>query len=742
MSNELQIAFNEIAQTRALPSDIVLDALQSALVSAYRKDTGASAAQAIEAEIDPDTGRAKVFVEKEVVDEVYSDATEVTLERARFYNPEAQLYDVVMVQVEHTTRSFGRIAAQTAKQVILQKIREAERNSLYDEFINREGDLITGTVQSTNMRKVTLSLGRAEAELPRKEQIPGERYRTHEKIRVYVVEVSKSNRGPQILVSRAHRNMLRRLLEYEVPEIYNGQVEIKNIAREAGHRSKVAVAALQDGIDPVGACVGMRGIRIQNIVKELHNEKIDVIEWNTDAVAFISKALSPARVAGVYLDDDPIDGKTAVVLVPEDQLSLAIGREGQNARLAAKLTGWRIDIKSVAETVQNALDNLDAPPLAGLADRYADLIAESLRIMEKKRLDLAVMPEEFKSLARFADIVEQLLQQQRDEAREIYLQQREAIRATLPPKLFELPLDVLAVSQEMLDALEPFENIGEVMLNSLVKEEVLQRRLAHLQVLPAPDLEDEPAGEPVAELAPEQVSEPAPEPDTGAAAAPDDEPAPETDPVTAAETDEQIETELDSEPVEEPRYFDPMPELQAALDTIMAADIDQLLEEAISIEESEEEEDSELLDAADAVEQSDAAEATAPDDVESVSEPALEEEQPEVLVDAFGQPIVPAPEAKAELSADSVEPGVQPIAPVVDQPPQRESEREADFETEEEGEREFELELRKGKNQRRKDRQKRRQLVLDEQSGEVIAKRRRKGGRGSWDEEEWEDYDF
>ena len=390
------------------PREVVLDALQSALVSAYRKDTGASTAQAIEAEIDPDNGRAKVFVEKEVVEEVEYDSTEVTLERARFFNPEAQLHDVVMVQVEYTTKSFGRIAAQTAKQVILQKIREAERNALYDEFINREGDLITGTVQSVNSRKITLSLGRAEADLPRQQQIPGERYRTHEKIRVFVVEVAKSNRGPQILVSRAHRNMLRRLLEYEVPEIYNGQVEIKNIAREAGHRSKVAVAALQDGIDPVGACVGMRGIRIQNIVKELHNEKIDVIEWNDDAIAFISKALSPARVTGVYLDDDPIDGKTAVVLVPEDQLSLAIGREGQNARLAAKLTGWRIDIKSVTETVQGALENLDNPPLNVLTERNADLIAESMRIMEKSRLELAVMPEEFKTLGRFADIVEQV----------------------------------------------------------------------------------------------------------------------------------------------------------------------------------------------------------------------------------------------------------------------------------------------------------------------------------------------
>ena len=748
MSNELQIAFNEIAHSRALPSDIVLDALQTALVSAYRKDTGASAAQMIEAEIDPDTGRAKVFVEKEVVDEVYSDATEVNLERARFYNPEAEVNDIVMVQVDHTTRSFGRIAAQTAKQVILQKIREAERSALYDEFINREGDLITGTVQSVNSRKVTLSLGRAEADLPRQQQIPGERYRTHEKIRVYVVEVAQSNRGPQILVSRAHRNMLRRLLEYEVPEIYNGQVDIKNIAREAGHRSKVAVAALQDGIDPVGACVGMRGIRIQNIVKELHNEKIDVIEWNTDAVAFISKALSPARVTGVYLDDDPIEGKTAVVLVPEDQLSLAIGREGQNARLAAKLTGWRIDIKSVSETVQNALNNLDAEPYSGLTQRYADLIAESLRIMEKKRLDLAVMPEEYKSLANFADIVEHLLQDERDQAREVYMQRREAVRETLAPKLFELPLDVLAVSQDILDALEQFENIGEVMLTCLTDEPLVGRRLAHLRIEPVVDEPEdlaeadlEPAPLPEAEAESEAVAEIAAEPAAEIAA----EPAAEIAAEPVAEIAAEPAAEIAAEPAAEvesapaPETYDPMPELQSALDTIMAADIDQLLEEAISIEDDDEEQDELSAEAADELGEAETAE-----DAEQAEEPVAEgeSEQPEVLYDAFGQPIEPDPpeeEPAVELEAAAV---IEPIAPVIDQPAPRETERDADFESNEEGEREFEMELRKGKNQRRKDRQKRRQLVLDEQSGEVIAKRRRKGGRGSWDEEDWEDYDF
>ena len=663
MLNELQIAFNEIAQMRSLPTEVVLEALESALVSAYRKDSGASTAQAIEAEIDPDTGRAKVFVEKEVVDDVLTDATEVTLEDARFYEPEAQIYDVVMVQVEHTTKSFGRIAAQTAKQVILQKIREAERNALYDEFINREGDLVTGTVQSVNSKQVTLSLGRAEADLPRQQQIPGERYRTHEKIRVFIVEVKKSNRGPQILVSRAHRNMLRRLLEYEVPEIYNGQVEIKNIAREAGHRSKVAVAALQDGIDPVGACVGMRGIRIQNIVKELHNEKIDVIEWNNDAVAFISKALSPARVTGVFLDDDPIDGKTAVVIVPDDQLSLAIGREGQNARLAAKLTGWRIDIKSVTETVQGALENLDVPPLDVLEEKYADLAAESLRIMEKKGMELTVMPEEYKALGRFADIVEQLLQEQRNEAREIYLREREAVKSTLSPELFALPLDVLAVSQEILDILEPYENVGQTMLACLVDEEVVNRKLSALE-------------------------------------------------------------------------GDPMSEVQAALDTVMASDIEALLKEAISIEDDvETDEPAEVVAYEDeSLVEADAAESTEP---EAAAPEASEEE---AILDAFGQPVVEAELEPVAAAVQVAEAGAVAV-PSTDAGRTGEGAADGEFVPEAEDESGFELDRSKGKKQRREDRQKRRQLVLDEKSGEVIAKRRRKGRRGSWDDETWEDYD-
>jgi transcription termination/antitermination protein NusA len=489
MRSEFEVAFNEISELRALPRDVVLDALRTALVSAYRRDANASAAQSVEVEIDPNTGRARIFVEKEVVESVENPNTEVELEKARYYNPECNLGDMVMVQVEGTTKKFGRIAAQTAKQVILQKIREAERNVLYDEYVEREGDLITGTVQSVNPHMVTLSLGRAESIMPRTQQIPGEKYKPHDKLRTYVLEVKRSNRGPQIIVSRAHRNMLRRLLEYEVPEIFNGQVEIKNIAREAGYRSKVAVAALQEGIDPVGACVGMRGMRIQNIVKELHEEKIDVIEWNPNQEIFIAKALSPARVSGVYLEDDPDTGRTAVVIVPDDQLSLAIGREGQNARLAAKLTGWRIDIKSVTEAVQEAFARMDVPPLAGLREELPELMVEIERIMEKKSANRTVMPEEYTTLSKFADMIERRLLASRDAKRQERIQEINAVKDTLPQGAFLLPVDKLDISDDMIEALLPLGTVGEIMLRFLIDEQRVVRLLENLSADAMPRLQ-------------------------------------------------------------------------------------------------------------------------------------------------------------------------------------------------------------------------------------------------------------
>ncbi len=349
MKNDFLVAFNQICSERNLPKEVVLDAIETALVSAYKRNFGS--AQNVSAKIDPDTGKAQVFIEKTVVEQVQDDRFEIDLEGARLIDSEAEIGQVVLI--ESTPREFGRIAAQTAKQVILQRIREAERDALFSSYADREGEIINGTVQSITPQAITLNLGRTEAILPRSQQVPGERYRLNQRVRAYVLEVRRSNRGPQIVVSRTHRHMLRRLLELEVPEIYNGTVEVKGIAREAGSRSKVAVAALQEGVDPVGSCVGMRGVRIQSIVNELGGEKIDVVQWDADVATFIANALSPAKVRNVLLDERG-DGRTATVIVPDDQLSLAIGREGQNARLAAKLTGWRIDIKGVSEAAEEA----------------------------------------------------------------------------------------------------------------------------------------------------------------------------------------------------------------------------------------------------------------------------------------------------------------------------------------------------------------------------------------------------
>jgi N utilization substance protein A len=351
LKSEFAIAINQICSERNLPQEVIFEAIESALVSAYKRNFGASTN--IKAEIDFGTGEPHVYEERIVVAEVEDDRFEVTLKEARKADPEAELGGLVRQEV--TPRSFGRIAAQTAKQVILQRIREAERDALFTSYADREGELINGMVANITPHSITLNLGRTEAIMPRNQQVPGERYRIGQRIRAFVMEVRRTNRGPQIVVSRTHRDMLRRLLELEVPEIFNGSVEIKSIAREAGRRSKVAVSALQEGVDPVGSCVGVRGMRIQSIVAELSGEKIDVVEWNSDPSTFIANALSPARVNYVVLSGTDTNGKTATVVVPDDQLSLAIGKEGQNARLGAKLTGWRIDIKSASEATNEGL---------------------------------------------------------------------------------------------------------------------------------------------------------------------------------------------------------------------------------------------------------------------------------------------------------------------------------------------------------------------------------------------------
>ncbi|MEL7643758.1 MAG: transcription termination factor NusA, partial [bacterium] len=304
--------------------------------------------------------------------------------------------------------NLGRVAAQTARQVIQQRIRDAERQAQLNYYQKEVGEIVSGVVQAVNTQGLTIGLElRAEGSMQRKDMIPGERFHVHDRTRALVAEVKDSNRGPQIILSRTHRDFLRRLLETEVPEIYHGVVEIRSIAREPGERAKVAVSATQQGIDPVGACVGVRGVRIQAIVRELHDEKIDVIEWNNDAAVFIQKAISPARVVGVYLTDRTAANKTATVVVPEDQLSLAIGRDGQNARLAAKLTGWRIDIKSLSEAAADAWGRLrDDESLAKIAEAEKDFLPVLDTMLAKKAEGRPLTPEEYDQMARFVDRVE------------------------------------------------------------------------------------------------------------------------------------------------------------------------------------------------------------------------------------------------------------------------------------------------------------------------------------------------
>ncbi len=355
MKNEFMVAITQVCHERQLSEDVVLEAVEVALVSAYKRNYGGNS---ISAKIDKVTGDLSIYAEKEVVEDVLDPQNEISLEDAQAIDPDVEFGDVV--KVENVPADFGRIAAQTTKQVILQRIREAERDALYQAYADREGEIINTTVQKVDPHQAILSLGKVEAVLPRSEQIPSERYNAGQRIRAYIAQVNKTPRGPQIIVSRTHRNLLRRLLEVEVPEIYNGTVEIKAIAREAGYRSKVAVAALQEGVDPVGSCVGMRGVRIQGIVNELGGEKIDVAEWSPVMSTFISNALSPAKVLNVILLDLLTNDKTAMVVVPDQQLSLAIGKEGQNARLAAKLTNWRIDIKSATEAASEAIERASA----------------------------------------------------------------------------------------------------------------------------------------------------------------------------------------------------------------------------------------------------------------------------------------------------------------------------------------------------------------------------------------------
>jgi len=342
MNDEFMQAFEQLGKEKGIAQEVLFDAIEAALISAYKRNF--SSAQNVRVALDRESGEIQVFARKTVVEEVTDPRLEISLSEARSLDPRYELEDVVELVV--TPKNFGRIAAQTAKQVVMQRIREAERGIIYEEFSSRESDIVTGIVQRIEAKNVFIDLGKAEAILQPSEQIPGEIYRHGDRLKTYIIEVKKTTKGPQILVSRTHPGLLKRLFELEVPEIHDGVVEIKSVAREPGLRSKIAVNSRDENVDPVGACVGHKGMRVQTIVNELKGEKIDIVKWNTDPAKYIANALSPAKVVAVDINETE---KASRVIVPDYQLSLAIGKEGQNARLAAKLTGWKIDIKSESQ---------------------------------------------------------------------------------------------------------------------------------------------------------------------------------------------------------------------------------------------------------------------------------------------------------------------------------------------------------------------------------------------------------
>ncbi|MGE7841804.1 transcription termination factor NusA [Lysinibacillus sp. NPDC093712] len=339
MSSDLLDALTALEEQKGISRDVLIEAIEAALVTAYKRNF--NQAQNVRVDLNLDKGSIRVFSRKDVVEEVDDDRLQIAIEDAKAINPAYQLEDIVEQEV--TPRNFGRIAAQTAKQVVTQRVREAERGLIYEQYVDREDDIVTGVVERLDARNIYVGLGKVEAALPQNEQIQGETYNPHDRIKVYITKVERTTRGPQVIVSRTHPGLLRRLFEMEVPEIYEGIVEIKSIAREAGDRSKISVHAHNEEVDPVGSCVGAKGARVQTIVNELNGEKIDIVEWSEDPVVFVANALSPSKVLDVQVNEEE---KSTTVVVPDYQLSLAIGKRGQNARLAAKLTGWKIDIKS------------------------------------------------------------------------------------------------------------------------------------------------------------------------------------------------------------------------------------------------------------------------------------------------------------------------------------------------------------------------------------------------------------
>ncbi len=385
MKTELKAAITQLSAERNLPKEVVLAALESALASAYKKGVSALE-QDILVKVDPDNGEINFYVQKVAIESVADPDHEISINEARKLRATAQIGDVI--NIECTPNNIGRIAVQAAKQVVLQRLREAEHRIAYEEFADKEGKVVTGIIQFTEPRRIYVRLNRIEAILPPSEQVHNEHYYRGQRLKFYLLEMVQGGKEPQTIVSRSHPNLIRHLFELEIPEVHNRIVEVRAIAREAGHRSKVAVATNQENVDPVGCCLGPRGIRLQSIINELNGEKIDVIQWHPDPTVFISNALSPAQVASIKIDEER---NAAIVVVADKQLSLAIGKEGQNARLAAKLTGWRIDIKSVsAIEAERAIEQEQEATVEAISPEFIESEPLEAELPEEIEIDEAV----------------------------------------------------------------------------------------------------------------------------------------------------------------------------------------------------------------------------------------------------------------------------------------------------------------------------------------------------------------
>jgi N utilization substance protein A len=712
MKNEFALAFNEVLEDKQLPKEVVMEALEAAMISAYRRAVNASNAQRVEAEIDPETGKVTIFAEKEVVESVQDPRTEVSVKEALKVDENAEPGG--MVVVESTPRNFGRVAAQTARQVIQQRIREAEREVQYNHFSKQLGEILSGIVQAVNAQQVTLGLDmKAEGIMPRNQQIPGERFRVHDRVRALLLEVKDSPRGPQIILSRAHRNFLRRLLENEVPEIYHGLVEVRSIAREPGKRSKVAVSALQSGVDPVGACVGIRGVRIQAIVRELNDEKIDVIEWNQDPAAFIAKALSPARVSGVYLNEHAKGAKTATVVVPEDQLSLAIGRDGQNARLAAKLTSWRIDIKSLPEAASDAIYKLDNDPMfAEISKEEVETRPQVELILAKKAEGRPVTPEEYQVLTQFVDRVETSAIRKRKAEKQAEQERKRIAMADVPEQAFEVPLRDFEVSDRVYAVISEagFETIGDLMVQMKTDSD----KILALNGMGPKGMQE--LEEALGQLTFEEEVEEVAEAVEGA------EQAPES--VTTEEPKGELETGEESE--EEPE-IEAEEAIEEAAEAVVEAEqaVEEAAEAVVEAVEVQETVEGEIP----------APEAEAAQVVEAEAQVEPQELEQEAEEGAEEEPALAEPESEAVTAEEEIEEEPEEETQSLDEIFSLRSEELKEFEYDEEDEEEEFGDKKKRKKKKKK--KKYVQVEYDPEKDMMVVKRKRKRGQDDWDERDW-----